>query len=91
MTDLKPEQRERLMQAVFATEAALRELMTPDKINLASFGNVVPHVHWHVVPRFEDDRHFPNPVWGAATHHSPGHRTAPSSQAMAALLRQTLT
>ena len=91
MTDLKPGQRERLMQAVFATEAALRELMTPDKINLASFGNVVPHVHWHVVPRFENDRHFPNPVWGAATHLSPDRRTAPPSQAMAALLRQTLT
>jgi len=90
MTDLKPGQRERLMQAVFATEAALRELMTPDKINLASFGNVVPHLHWHVVPRFEDDRHFPNPVWGTATRPRPGRRTAPPSQAITALLRHTL-
>ena len=64
MTELDPSHRDRLMKAVFATESALRELMSPDKINLASFGNVVPHVHWHVVPRFGDDRHFPNPVWG---------------------------
>ena len=57
MTELEPRHRDRLMKAVFATESALRELMTPDKINLASFGNLVPHVHWHVVPRFRHDRH----------------------------------
>jgi diadenosine tetraphosphate (Ap4A) HIT family hydrolase len=25
---------------------------------------VVPHIHWHVVPRFRDDARFPNVVWG---------------------------
>jgi diadenosine tetraphosphate (Ap4A) HIT family hydrolase len=39
-------------------------VLHPDKINLASFGNVVPHLHWHVIPRFEDDAHFPAPIWG---------------------------
>ena len=38
--------------------------LQPDKINLASFGNMVPHLHWHVIPRFKDDMHFPNPIWG---------------------------
>ncbi len=33
-------------------------------LNLASFGNVVPHLHWHLIPRYLDDRHFPQPVWG---------------------------
>jgi diadenosine tetraphosphate (Ap4A) HIT family hydrolase len=37
--------------------------MQPDKMNLASLGNQTPHVHWHVIPRFRDDRHFPTPVW----------------------------
>jgi len=46
-------------------EAVLRELLAPEKINLASFGNVVPHLHWHVIPRFSDDPHFPNSVWSA--------------------------
>ena len=48
MTDLSAPERSRLMDAVFAAEAALREVLAPDKINLASLGNVVAHLHWHV-------------------------------------------
>jgi len=65
MTDLPSAQRQRLMDVVFATESAVRAVMAPDKINLASLGNVVPHLHWHVIPRWRDDRRFPNPIWGA--------------------------
>ncbi|MCS6787009.1 MAG: HIT family protein [Thiobacillaceae bacterium] len=63
MTDLPEEERHRLMRVVFAVEAALRELMQPDKVNLASLGNQVPHLHWHVIPRYRADRHYPDPVW----------------------------
>ncbi len=66
MTDLTPQDRTRLMEAVWKTEQAVRDTMQPDKINLASLGNVVPHLHWHVIPRFQNDRHFPNPIWGEA-------------------------
>ncbi|OYW36656.1 MAG: HIT family protein [Hydrogenophilales bacterium 12-61-10] len=73
MTDLPPADQAALMHVVFAAEAALREVMQPDKINLASLGNVVPHLHWHVIPRFADDPHFPNPVWGSKTAHGKRH------------------
>jgi diadenosine tetraphosphate (Ap4A) HIT family hydrolase len=63
MTDLEPNDRDGLMAVVFAVEAAVRETMRPDKMNLASLGNMTPHVHWHVIPRYGDDRHFPGPVW----------------------------
>jgi diadenosine tetraphosphate (Ap4A) HIT family hydrolase len=63
MTDLA--ERDRLMRVVFACESALRKLYGPDKVNLASLGNVVPHVHWHVIARFADDAHFPDPIWAA--------------------------
>jgi diadenosine tetraphosphate (Ap4A) HIT family hydrolase len=66
MTDLNVSDRDHLMRAVYATEAALRRRLAPDKVNLASLGNAVPHVHWHVIPRFVDDSHFPEPVWCAA-------------------------
>jgi diadenosine tetraphosphate (Ap4A) HIT family hydrolase len=66
MTDLTAEERSRLMNVVWKTEQAVRDIMRPDKINLASLGNVVPHLHWHVIPRFENDRHFPNPIWSEA-------------------------
>jgi len=64
MTDLDPGERSLIMRVILATESALREVMHPDKINLASLGNMTPHVHWHVIPRFKDDKHFPNSVWG---------------------------
>jgi diadenosine tetraphosphate (Ap4A) HIT family hydrolase len=36
----------------------------PDKINIASFGNYVPHVHFHIQARFKNDSFFPEPTWG---------------------------
>ncbi len=66
MSDLSPADRMILNDAVWHVELALREVMAPGKINVASLGNMVPHLHWHVIPRFADDAHFPNPVWTEA-------------------------
>ena len=63
MTDLAEPERARLMRAVFACEQAMRELFRPDKINLASLGNQVPHLHWHLIARYADDAHFPKAIW----------------------------
>lgn len=65
MTDLPRHEREALMEAVWCVERTQRSVLHAEKINLASFGNVVPHVHWHVIPRFRDDAHFPQPIWAA--------------------------
>jgi diadenosine tetraphosphate (Ap4A) HIT family hydrolase len=65
MTDLDPGNRRHLMNVVYAVESALRALVAPDKINLAALGNMVPHVHWHVIPRWLDDSHFPASIWAA--------------------------
>jgi diadenosine tetraphosphate (Ap4A) HIT family hydrolase len=64
MTDLAAAERDHVMRTVWAVEQALRDTMAPHKINVASFGNMTPHVHWHVIPRYTDDAHFPNPTWG---------------------------
>jgi diadenosine tetraphosphate (Ap4A) HIT family hydrolase len=64
MTDLDPRARSRLLETAIAVERAQREVLKPAKINLASLGNVTPHLHWHVIPRYADDSHFPQPVWG---------------------------
>lgn len=65
MSDLDPAGRGHCMNVVFAVERAQRRALSPDKINLASLGNMVAHLHWHVIPRFADDPQFPLPVWGA--------------------------
>jgi diadenosine tetraphosphate (Ap4A) HIT family hydrolase len=86
MTDLTLAERNRLMEVVWKTEQAVRELMQPDKINLASLGNVVPHLHWHVIPRFENDRHFPNPIWGEAKREGKLHVNPGLSEALQAAI-----
>jgi len=66
MTDLSAADRACLMDIVWQVEAAVREVMQPLKMNVASLGNMVPHLHWHVIPRFADDAHFPAPIWAEA-------------------------
>lgn len=91
MTDLEAAERERLMQVVYATESALRRTLNPDKINLASLGNQVPHLHWHVVPRFATDRHFPDPVWAAPRReHDVALKPALPRERVVAALRELL-
>lgn len=86
MSDLAADQRARLMQVVFALEQGVREVLQPDKVNLASLGNMTPHMHWHVIPRFVDDRHFPQSIWGEAQRDGAAHTT----DALAARLRQAM-
>jgi diadenosine tetraphosphate (Ap4A) HIT family hydrolase len=62
-SDLSPAQRQLCMEAVAAIERVLRQHLQPTKINLASLGNVVPHLHWHIIARFDWDSHYPDPVW----------------------------
>ena len=81
MTDLDPADRAHLMDVVFAVEAALRARLAPDKVNLASLGNMVAHLHWHVIPRHRDDSHFPQPVWGAAQRTGRVRLLAPDAPA----------
>jgi len=65
-TDLARDDRVACMEAVATLEQAIRTHARPTKVNLASLGNAVPHLHWHVIARFEDDSRFPAPVWAPA-------------------------
>ena len=76
MTDLAGPERARLMAWVWAVEAAQREVLAPLKVNLASLGNVVPHLHWHLIPRAADDAHFPQPIWGTRQREPDAARVA---------------
>ncbi|HEY1091688.1 MAG TPA: HIT family protein [Burkholderiaceae bacterium] len=71
-SDLSGTDRAACMDAVARIERVLIEALAPAKINLASLGNMVPHLHWHVIARFVWDSHFPNPVWGAAKREVEG-------------------
>jgi diadenosine tetraphosphate (Ap4A) HIT family hydrolase len=90
MSDLEPAEREGLMRVVFEVEAAVRESMGADKMNVASLGNQTPHVHWHVIPRFRDDRHFPTPIWATPQREAnvPDERRERSLGVARAILRR---
>ena len=89
MTDLSPAQRATLMNAVFTVESAVREAMSPFKINLASLGNMTPHLHWHVIPRYADDVHFPGPIWSVA-QRDPDVQSLARRQSLVPALRALL-
>ncbi len=71
MTDLSLEQQRALMEIVLRVERVQRTSLRPDKINLAAFGNQVPHLHWHIIARWADDAHFPQPVWATLPPATP--------------------
>ncbi|MFO1204355.1 MAG: HIT family protein [Burkholderiales bacterium] len=76
MSDLAAQERGHVMAVVFEVEALLREVLNPDKINLASLGNLTPHLHWHVIPRWRDDPQFPGSIWSERLREPPVRASA---------------
>ncbi len=64
LSDLGVDDLHHVMDTVVCVERTLRPHVSPTKVNVASLGNVVPHLHWHVIARFAWDSHFPQPIWG---------------------------
>ena len=75
-SDLNALDRAHCMDVVVQVEQALRQHLEPTKINLATLGNMVAHLHWHVIARFDWDSHFPAPVWAAAQRARVAHKEA---------------
>ena len=75
-SDLSEADQALCMRAVSAVERVVRQHLRPTKVNLAALGNVVPHLHWHVVARYDWDSHFPAPLWAAAQRDPDGARLA---------------
>ena len=81
-SDLSAPDRNLCMDAVAVVEQVLREQLSPTKINLAALGNMVAHLHWHVIARYDWDSHFPGSVWAQAQR--------PRDEAREAVLAQKL-
>jgi diadenosine tetraphosphate (Ap4A) HIT family hydrolase len=54
----------RIIDALDVIEKLMIEYFAPDKINIASFGNYLPKVHFHIQARFVNDNYFPESMWG---------------------------
>ncbi len=64
MSEVPKEIRREIYDLLDRIEKEMLSYYNPKKINIASFGNYMPHVHWHVMARFEEDSYFPEPMWG---------------------------
>lgn len=60
---LDREVRSALMEEVSLVAQALFSVYVPTKINYELLGNMVPHIHWHIVPRFSSEALWPRPIW----------------------------
>ncbi|MDM0068553.1 HIT family protein [Variovorax sp. J31P207] len=89
-SDLAPDDRALCMEAVAVVEQCLRAHLSPAKINLAALGNMVPHLHWHVIARFDWDSRFPSPVWAAAQRPADPQREQAIAQQLQLLEREMI-
>lgn len=64
-SDCSVEEKQAIWNALDLIEKEMLSYFKPAKINIASFGNMLPRVHWHIMTRFENDEYFPEPMWGA--------------------------
>jgi len=59
-----------VFRALDIIEKEMLQYYKPEKINIASFGNMLPQVHWHIMARFKEDSCFPEPMWGTKQRES---------------------
>lgn len=93
LVDLGREQRRQLTDEIDFASRLLRAAVSPDKLNVAALGNMVPQLHVHVIARFHGDPAWPAPVWGrrAARPYAPEalvERIVGFQRAMASLANQ---
>jgi diadenosine tetraphosphate (Ap4A) HIT family hydrolase len=87
-SDLAAADRRLCMEAVAKVERVLRAHLRPAKVNLAALGNAVPHLHWHIVARFDWDSHFPSPVWALSRREASPQRVAAVESLLPALEKE---
>lgn len=64
MTECDATTKKQIWQLLDLIEVEMLDFYQPEKINIASFANYVPQVHWHIMARFKEDSFFPEPMWG---------------------------
>jgi len=73
MSEVPKEIRIEIYDLLDVIEKEMIAYYTPKKINIASFGNYMPHVHWHIMARFEEDSYYPEPMWGSKQREADLH------------------
>ena len=88
LSDCDPVTQAALLKAMLIVEETMRFYYNPKKINIAMFGNYVPHLHIHIMARFVEDSHFPETMWGLKQRES--HLNLPSFDNFVTILQDKL-
>ena len=88
-SECTPDEKTAIWNTLDIIEKLMLEYYRPEKINIASFGNMLPHVHWHIMARFKEDSYFPEPMWGEKQRDS--SLTLPSYDVFIKLLQERLS
>ena len=68
---LTPEEWQVLSSDIHRAESAIFKACAPAHMNVASLGNAVPHVHWHLIPRYMDDPRWGETIWNMSFSEVP--------------------
>jgi diadenosine tetraphosphate (Ap4A) HIT family hydrolase len=63
LDQLPPDAATAFMSDLLRVQRAIVEVLKPDHVNLELLGNVIPHLHWHIVPRYKTDPRWGSPIW----------------------------
>ena len=85
--DLKANEFNKLNSEILQVAKIIKSVFNPDKLNIATLGNIVPQMHIHIVARFKNDKLFPKPVWG----HEFNRYSLDKSQEVVHSLKTTIT
>ena len=91
LEQLTPDQRVAFVSDLCRAQAVITRVVSADHVNLELLGNAMPHLHWHIIPRFKDDPRWGQPIWMTREDEMPQHALSPGDrEALIAQLRQAL-
>jgi len=91
-SQLSPDEWAAYCADLYAAQRAIVGVLRPDHLNVELLGNVVPHLHWHIIPRYRIDPRWGQPVWATPLSSMPDTRLEPSDrQALLTELRRALS
>ena len=89
LPELAPDEYRAFMDDLGASVAAITGALAPDHMNVELLGNALPHLHWHIIPRYRDDPRWGAPIWGGwpPDEFNANRQTLPADEALGLVAR----
>lgn len=81
--NLTDEERSLFMKDVATAATAMNKAFSPDKINYGAYADTMTHLHFHIVPKYEN-----GPSWGSTFEMSPSNKVLLSDEEYTELINK---